>query len=208
MKIYCKALAITAILSALSMPVFAQNASGSGSQRMLASAELSGPSEAMQMTSARATLSRTLDADKDHQDSTIEARLPSKVTLSDGTVLPSNTKLIGTVTQDDMQQVGTSQLALRFSEAQLKNGKVVPIKVTIVDIIAPDTDPDALDGWTDQTLSVERINVVSGVDLHSNIASDNSGVFVSTKKHDVKVPGGSEFRVAIGPASSGSTPAS
>ncbi len=209
MKIYCKTLALTAVISALSMPVLAQNSSGPGSQTTQASADSLGANEAAQLVPAIATLPHTLDADKDHLDSTFEAELDHKVTLSDGTVLPSHTVLSGKITRDDLQSAGQSEFAIRFDQAQLKNGKTVPIKATIVDIARPTTDTDeyaASNDWTSQTLTVEQLNVVSGVDLHSEIASNDSAVFVSTKKHDVKVPAGSELKLAIGPASDASTP--
>jgi hypothetical protein len=208
MKIYCKTLALAAVISALSMPALAQSASGSGSQSM-ASADSVGANQAAQMVAAIATLPRTLDADKDHLDSTFEAELDHKVILADGTVLPSHTVLNGRITRDDMQAAGKSQFAVRFDRAQLKNGKTVPIKATIVDIARPtyDTDEYAVtNDWTNQTLSVEQLNVVSGVDLHSEIAGNDSAVFVSTKKHDVKVPAGSELKLAIGLAADASTP--
>jgi uncharacterized lipoprotein YbaY len=209
MRIYCKTLALTAVISALSMPVLAQSASGAGSQTMQASADSTGASEAAQLVPAVAALPHTLDADKDHLDSTIEAELSQKVTLSNGAVLPSHTVLIGKITRDDMQAAGKSEFALRFDQAQLKDGKTVPIKATIVDIRRPSSDTDdstASNDWTNQTLTVEQLDVVSGVDLHSEIASNDSAVFVSTKKHDVKVPAGSELKLAIGPASDTSTP--
>jgi uncharacterized lipoprotein YbaY len=205
MKIYCKTLALTAVISALSMPVLAQSASGPGSQSVQMSADSAGANEAAQMVPAIATLPHTLDADKDHLDATIEAELDHKVTLSDGTVLPSHTVLNGRITRDDMQAAGKSEFALRFNQAQLKDGKTVPIKATIVDIRRPDPDTTSSNDWTSQTLTVEQLNVVSGVDLHSEIASNDSAVFVSTKKHDVKVPAGSELKLAIGPASDAST---
>ncbi len=209
MKMYCKTLALTAAISALSMPVLAQSASGPASQSMLASASSAGASEAAQMVPAIAELQHTLDADKDHLDSTFEAELSHKVTLSNGTVLPSRTVLIGKVTRDDMQPSGKSEFALRFDQAQLKNGKTVPIKATIVDITRPTSDSDqfiAPNDWTSQTLTVEQLDAVSGVDLHSEIASDDSAVFVSTKKHDVKLPAGSGLNLAIGPTTDASTP--
>jgi hypothetical protein len=209
MKIYCKTLALTAVVSALSIPALAQSVSGLGSQSIQASADSAGASEAAQMVSALATLPHTLDADKDHLDSTFEVELSHKVTLSNGTVLPSHTVLNGRVTRDDMQTEGKSEFALRFDQAQLRDGKTVPIKATIVNITRPssgDEGYDASSDWTSQTLTVEQLNALSGVDLHSEIASNNSVVFVSTKKHDVKVPAGTELKLAIGPASDTSTP--
>jgi uncharacterized lipoprotein YbaY len=207
MNIYCKTLALTAVISALSMPALAQSASGLGSQSIQASADSAGASEAAQMVSALATLPRTLDADKDHLDSKFE--VSHKVTLSNGIVLPSHTVLNGRVTRDDMQAAGKSEFALRFDQARLKNGKTVPIKATIVDITRPSSSADgyaASNDWTSQTLTIEQLNAISGVDLHSEIASNDSVVFVSTKRHDVKVPAGTELKLAIGPASDASTP--
>ena len=202
MKIYAKTLALTAVISVLSMPVLAQSVGAT-------QVDSSAATEAAQMVPAIAQLTRTLDADKDHLDSTFEAELSHKVTLTNGTVLPSHTLLIGTVTRDDMQAAGTSEFALRLNQAKLKDGKTLPIKATIVDITRPGFNTDeyaASNDWTSQTLTVQEPNAVSGVDLHSDIASNDSAVFVSTKKRDVKVPAGSELKLAIGPASDASSP--
>ncbi len=160
------------------------------------------------MVAATATLPHTLDSDKDHLDSTIQAELYRKITLSNGTILPAHTLLIGKISRDDLN-AGTSEFAVRFDQAQLKDGKTVPIKATIVGIRRPTSDSEdyaTSNDWTSQTLTVEQLNVVSGVDLHSEIASNDSAVFVSTKKHDVKVPAGSDLKLAIGPATDASTP--
>src|SRR5260370_41893595 len=134
MKIYCKTLALATVISALSMAVLEQSASGPNSQSMLASADSAAANEAAQLVPAIATLPHTLDADKDHLDSTFEAELARKVTLSDGTVLPSHTVLSGKITRDDLQAAGKSEFAIRFDHAQLKHGKTMPIIATIVDI--------------------------------------------------------------------------
>lgn len=215
MKTYCKTFAITAVVSALSFPVFAMTPSSPAPTGMQASSTSQrGTHEALKMVPAKAMLSRTLDAKKDQPDSMIEAKLRNKITLSDGTVLPTNTTLMGKVTTDDMNQAGTAKLALRFTQAQLKDGKVVPIKATIIDLITPgslansngagDYDDNAPNTWTNKTLAVDQLNVISGVDLHSRISSRNSAVFVSTSKHDVKLPEGSELQLAIAPATNAS----
>ena len=166
-----------------------------------------GMSEARQMVPARAALSMSLDAKKAHSGHPIRATLAETVHLKDGTELPSGTALIGTVATDDMQIKGTSKLALRFTKARLKDGKIIPIKATIVaiyppedensegyDVVAGDQDSNT---WTNQTLQVDQIGALSGIDLHSKIASKNSGVFVSTRKDDVKLEQGSEIALAI-----------
>jgi hypothetical protein len=164
MKMYYKTLALTAVISALSMPVLAQSASGPGSQNMQASADSTGAKEAAQMVAAIATLPHTLDADKDHLDSTIQAELDHKVTLSDGTVLPSHTILTGKITRDDMQAAGKSEFALRFDQAQLKDGRTLPIKATIVDIA-----PASFDG------RLRRIKQLDKSDSHGRTAQCRLG---------------------------------
>jgi hypothetical protein len=151
---------------------------------------------------------RPLDARKDQSGSAVQAKLRGKVTLSDGAELASGTILIGQVTVDDMQEQGMSRLALCFNQARLRNGTEVPIKATIVGIfgLREDTYGYPVEGggqvsniWTDGTLQVDQIDVAPGVDLHSRISSRNSGVFVSTKKDDVKLKEGTEIQFAIGP---------
>ncbi|HXC97348.1 MAG TPA: hypothetical protein VNU92_16725 [Edaphobacter sp.] len=215
MKIYCKTLAILTVIATFSMPAFSQVASDSVSRHMLATADTLGATEAATMTPAIAILSRNLDAGKDPVDSTITAELRNKVTLSDGTVLPSRSVLTGKITLNEMQQAGTSKFAVRFDQAQLKSGKTIPIKATIVDILGPgvyqgtgnDINEVEPNDWTAQMLQVEQPGVVPGVDFHSEISSHDSGIFVSTKKHDVKIPAESELKLAIGPDNSMSTSA-
>ena len=165
------------------------------------------------MKPARATLVKNIDAARDQSGHTVDAKLQDKVRLTNGTELPRGTMLLGTVTADDMQQQGRSKLALRFNEARLKDGTTVPIRATIVGFygpgggsaeIAPEqTAAMTSNDWTDKTLQLDQEDVVPGVDLHSRIASRNSGVFVATKKDDVKLREGSEIEFAIAPATNG-----
>jgi hypothetical protein len=166
-----------------------------------------GTNEAMAMVHAQAALERVLDAKKATPGEQFEAKLASKVDLRNGPELPRGTVLVGKVGTDDMNVNGVSKLALRFTQAQLKDGQTVPIKATIVSVYGPDAgdfNPYSVapgdqvpTSWNDGTLSVDQLNALSGVDLHSKIASNNSGVLVSTKNDDVKLRAGTEFALAI-----------
>jgi hypothetical protein len=155
-------------------------------------------SEAMLMVPAVATLLNNIDARKAKPGQLFQARLSEKIMLKNGSELPRGTELIGTVANDDTHAGGASRLALRCTKAKLKDGMVVPIKATIVGAFPPDS-PAGLnqDFWSPQTLQIEDENVISGVDLHSKIADKNSGVFVSTKKDDVRLPSGFDLALAI-----------
>jgi hypothetical protein len=166
-----------------------------------------GSAEAAQMVPARAYLTRKLDANNAKPGTKFTANLSKSIVLKNGTELPRGTKLIGTVATDDMNMQGTSKLALRITQAQLKGGKTIPVKATIVGVYGPESetsqgyvlspgDEEAND-WNKNTLVIDEIDAMSGVDLHSRIAGHNSGVFVSKKKNDVKLAAGSELALAI-----------
>jgi hypothetical protein len=210
MKGHHQMLAIASVVLALPLLAYSQSATSQGSQgTQNAQAPIRGHHEATLMKPARAVLLRSLDSVKDQNGSSIQAKLTQTVTLSNGTKLPKNSVLLGQVTQDDMHRQGMSKLALRFNEARLKDGTTVPVRATIVGYFSPNTINTELGGeeitgqvpnsWTAKTLQVDQENVTKGVDLHSTIASKNSGVFVSTKKDDVKLRAGSELQFALGP---------
>ena len=179
----------------------AQDAQGS----MTAASSNAGSREAMRMVPAEADLVKTLDARNLHAGQQFQAKLADTVYLKNGPELRKGTELVGTVVTDKMSSDGQpSTLALRFTEAELKNGKAVPIKATIVGIYPPSSgdfygssQSQAPNYWTDKTLQVDQIGAMAGVDLHSRIAARDSAVFVSRKKDNIKFGGGSEFAIAI-----------
>lgn len=201
--------AIFATAIALSTIAFGQGslASQSGTSGANSNMQPRGHREAIKMVPARAVLVKGLDARDAPAGSAFQAKLVQKVHLKDGTELPSGTMLMGTIVQDDMQTQGRSKLALRINNAQMKDGKSVPVKATIVGVDRPhSTDAQNIgvgegdempNSWNDGMLQVDQLGVVPGVDLHSKVASQNSGVFVSTKKDDVSLRAGSELELAI-----------
>lgn len=189
---------------------FSQFASGQqpdAANSQMADAPPAGLQRAIRMAPGRATLQATMNAKQIQIGQTFVAKLRDKVQLDHGPELPPGTILTGTVQNDDMQEGGTSKLALRFETATLKDGTVIPIKATIVGVYGPKSSSNTYpvrpgdevpNNWNDGTLVVDQIGVTPGVDLHSKIASRNSGVFVSTKKDDVTLRSGSELQLAIG----------
>jgi len=158
--------------------------------------------EAAEMVPAEAVLDRQVDARKVKAGDQFRATLTDSVHLKNGPELPHGTILVGTIAADQMQNGGNSKLALRFTEARLKNGKTFPIEATIVAIAKPAygeagyvTDPVAT--WDGRLLATDEVGVMSGVDLHSRIAGEYSGVFV-TKKTDVKLAARLQLALAIG----------
>lgn len=163
--------------------------------------------KAQMMVPAQAALTKTLDAGKAQSGQQIQATLSKTVQLKDGPELPRGTQLIGTVVTDPANANDKSKLELRFTQAVLKGGKVLPITATIVGVYAPVSDDgnghpvpagtQEPNSWNSQILEVDQIEPEGGVELQSKIASENSGTLVSTKKGTVKLRAGSELALAI-----------
>ena len=160
---------------------------------------------AAQMVPAKRTLGKGLDARKMQTGQQFRVTLNSTIHLKNGTELPRGTTLVGIVTADDLNAHGTARLALRFTQAELKNGKTIPIQAAIMRISSPeDSNIQRQRGggtfiapWDGKTLQVDAADVVPGVNLQSSIASPDSAVFVSTKKDNVKLSPGSQISLAI-----------
>jgi hypothetical protein len=204
--------ALTFSLAALSLAMLspnsikAQNADNAQPSQTTQSSP-SGQYEAINMVSAHVALRENIDAGKAKPGDTIHTSLSDKIRLKNGTELPAGTEIIGVVAADDMEVSGTSKLAMNFNQAKLKDGTVIPIKATIIGIYPPEFQDieghpvkpgDEVTGtWTGHPDAVDELDALPGVDLHSKIASNNSGVLVSKKKHDVKLKYGSEIALAV-----------
>jgi len=201
---YAMKIGLAATLIILPISGFALN-SGTDTVQSSGMQQPRGEHEAMRMVSAEAQLVETLDAKKLQPGHTFQAKLVKAVHLDNGPTMPSGTMLVGTIEKDDMQVDGRSKLVLRFSQAKLQTGKMVPIKATIVGVSHPGSEYAGLyaqrdqvpNSWNDGTLQVDQESVLPGVDLHSKISSKNSGVFVSKDKDNVILRTGSEIRLAI-----------
>ena len=201
------ALAIAALLLTPSSLLFAQAAEAQSGQQSAADIA-SASQEATRMVSATAAFTAAVDSHSLTAGTQVKLKLQGKVSLDNGPVLPSGTILVGQAV-DDATQTGKATLALRFTEADLKNGQIVPIKATIVNVYQQTNEIAAGQYnvaavsliWDKGTLIVDQQDAIPGVDLHSKIASPNSGVFVSTKKDDIKFTPAVEVELAIAPRS-------
>jgi len=206
-------LSIAALSVLLVLPASAQDSSQTGTGN---SADAN--SDATHMVPATAALKTTYDSSKLKPGDPFNIVLSESVQLQNGPKLPSGTAILGTVTTDDLNVNGAAKLAVRFTQAKLKNGQIIPIKATIVGVYAPEitnasgspiTPGDQYPNlWTPQTVNIDQVEAISGVDLHSRISSINSGVFVSTKKNDLRLSVGSEIALAIAQDASGTQAAS
>jgi hypothetical protein len=199
----CFALAAVVATSTLFCPLAAHAGSlTKTSASNVPSAMVAAKREAARMAPASAVLTQQIDARKMHSGQQFRARLTQTVHLKNGAVLPKGTDLIGTIAKDAMNPDGTSRLILRFTQADMKNGKTVPIVATIMGVSQPSSwelgdNTASPETWNGTTLNIDEIHAVSDFDLHSMIAGPNSGVFVSKKKDEVKLADRTQLSLAI-----------
>ncbi|HTW62270.1 MAG TPA: hypothetical protein VMD55_10725 [Terracidiphilus sp.] len=197
-------LSTAAISLALLAPQLARS-QGAGSMNIANAGgnQAAAQQEAKQMVPAEVHLERALDARKERQGDQFEALLDGKVHLADGTELEHGTVLVGKIVTDQMRPGGNSRLALKFTEAKLRDGKVIPIHAMIAGISGPSENfgylqnSDGPPNWTRGSLQIDEIGVEPHLDLHSRVAGANSGVLVSSTKDDVKLAAGSRMTLAI-----------
>jgi hypothetical protein len=202
-------LSVAALCATLFIPASAQD-TGTNSAANSSDAGI----EATRMVPATAAIKKTIDSNKLKPGDSFSITLTAPAQLMHGPKLPSGTELVGNVATDDTNFGGTSKLVLRFTQANLKGGKVVPIKATIVGVYGPEVSNASgtpispgdqyPNTWTPQTVQIDQVGALSGIDLHSKISSENSGVFVSTRKDNVKLEAGSEIALAIEESGQGS----
>jgi hypothetical protein len=153
-------------------------------------------------------LTHPVDGKKLTSGTTIQTRLVHPVTFANGTKLPAGTVLNATVVQDDMQLDGKAKLALRFTDARMKDGKTIPIKATILAVATQpipgpngpemgETELEVPANLNNQSDVVDSEGVSPGVDLHAKASSQNSGVFVTKSKDDIKLPYGTKIELAL-----------
>jgi hypothetical protein len=199
MKISKAALSIASLSLALLTPAFGQSSQDN---------QPTGVHEAQRMVRARASFPRALDSNSVHTGDKFRATLAQNVRLGNGVQLHKGDALLGEVVADDTNTPGNARLAIRFTEVDPKKGQSIPIKAMIVALYTPDelagadssAEPDQVpNSWNNGMLQIDQTGVMKGIDLHSRVASQNSGVFVSTGKNSIKIPSGSEVALAIAP---------
>lgn len=92
----------------------------------------------IQLVRAQARLETYLDGKRAKPGDAIRAKLEASVAIPNGPTLPPNTMLEGHVDQAQASEHHSdSSVVVTFDQAKLKNGEVLPVKVTILAIAEP-----------------------------------------------------------------------
>ena len=94
-------------------------------------------------TALNAELSRPLDSKKVKPGDVVAAQTTEAVKVDGKVVIPSNTKLVGHVTRASARAIGDadSVLAMQFDRAVLKDGREMPLQVTLQAMAADQGTP-------------------------------------------------------------------
>lgn len=141
-----------------------------------------------QLVGVNTRLDETINSDSVKPGQAIEAKLDGTVTTSDGVKLDKGTELMGTVADAAASaHHGPASMTLLFTRAQTKDGKQIPVKVTVLaaypasqadaetygeSIVSP--APQHVDA---QQSVVQEPGLLQNVELKSSVEGENSGTF-------------------------------
>jgi len=165
------------------------------------------------MTGVNARLDHTLDSRNAAPGQIISVKIDHAVKTVDGIDLPGGTELMGKVDQvKSSQNGGPAMLSIVLNEAQTKDGKQVPVKVTLVGAYPPGQHSDDTYGTETMGPAPKHISmrekvdqepgVLSHTSMTSSVKSHDSAVF-RKDNGDVKLAAGTYFQVGIAPANQG-----
>ena len=176
----------------------------------------SNPSDqAFQLVGVNARLDQALDTKSAKQGETVTAKLDGTVKTASGVKLERGTVLTGTVTSvQPAANGGASSLAVAFTTAQTKDGKQIPVKVTVIGAFPSSEGDLALDGADSIPPAPQHVNSQEGVDqesgllhniaLHSSAQAQNSGTF-TRKEGNLKLNAGTYLQIGIAPLNGNTT---
>lgn len=166
----------------------------------------------VQLVSADAQLAHKIDTRTASQGQTVKAKLTSSVKTAQGMKLDKGTILIGKVEQvQRSNDNGPSRLSIVFDQAQLKDGKTIPVKATLLGAYPSNagdyyaetgSNGNFMVGQPHRISSQEKVDQMPGtlshVGMHSAVQSNVSATFIS-KDHNIDLRKGTRLQVAIAP---------
>jgi hypothetical protein len=158
-----------------------------------------GQSQPMQLMSGTAELVHSIDSQSATQGQAVSAKLTGTIETPEGLKLPRGTELLGRVSEvQASHDKSSAKLALVFDKAQMKDGKQVPIKATLV-AVAP---PGQVAGIPEKVAGDDSFNQeegeISGVSMQSSVKAEDSGVLMS-KDRNIHLDTGTELMIAVAP---------
>jgi len=171
---------------------------------------------AQTLTGVNTRLVQPLDSATATVGQTVAVKLENGVKTPDGVKLPRGSQLVGKIAQvKPSQNGGPASVTVAFTAAQLKGGKQIPVKATL--LAAFPSDQGLESQYSDQTtLGVPPDHVASNVQveqepgalkdvtLKAAVQDADSGTF-SKSNGNFTLGAGTYFQVGVGTAAGGSS---
>ncbi len=155
----------------------------------------------IQMTTVIANIDKTIDAKKAKADDSFSAKTVAGTTLNDGTVVPAGSVLEGHVDSvTPSEHKSDSKMVLTIDKLQVKGGKEIPVKATIINVATFETemggssgqsqdrafdtsarDTGRMNGTSDAQSGSSGPHAVPGLTLTSSVTDPNSGTLTQAK---------------------------
>ena len=124
----------------------------------------SGASAPLRLVGIRATLAKTLDAQRVKEGDPVIARPEAKLHLADGIDLETSSKLLGRVdTVQPSTNKGDSAITVTFDKVLFKDGRQIPVKATILWIGQPPSQLNPTEVSAPVDRSTPGVGVAAGM---------------------------------------------
>ncbi len=165
------------------------------------------------MAGVNVRLDHSIDSKNAAPGQIISVKIDNSVKTLDGIDLPRGTELTGKVDHvQPSENGGPATVSIVLDEAQMKDGKQVPVKVTLIGAYPPGQLSDYEDGTETMGPVPRNISMQEQVDQEPGVLSHVS-MNSSVKSHDsaefrrdggnFKLEAGTYFQVGIAPANQG-----
>lgn len=140
----------------------------------------------------------------------ITAKLDGSVKMANDVTLPRGTQLLGDISAVKTAQGHTpASITVVFTTAELKDGKKVPVKATLLGAYSPGGELDADSGYRNVDLAPAQVGAqyavdqepgaLSGITLNAAVSNANSGTF-SKNSGNFKLAPGSYLQIGVAAA--------
>jgi hypothetical protein len=169
-----------------------------------------GAASAQSLAGVNTRLVKPLDSQTAANGQEITVKLDNGVTTPAGVKLPRGTELIGKIADvKASQNGGPASVSVVFTTAQLKGGKQIPVKATVVGAfpaisadeaqnVSPELPPDHV--GSDRSIDQEP-GELPGITLKAAVQDPNSGTFTKANGN-FTLNAGTFLQVAVAPSSS------
>lgn len=170
---------------------------------------------AQSLSGATARLITPLSTQTAKSGEPITAKLDGAVKFTGEATLPKGTELVGNIVSVlAAQGRNPARISVVFTTAELKDGRKIPIKATLLGAYPPEVNQYPGDGYNVAGITPAEVStqysvdqepgVLSGISLNAAVKDNASGTF-SKESGNFKLASGSYLQIAVAPADTVST---